>query len=287
MIRKYQDSDLNFVQKNDLLASLEIQYHKDVDKDNIYTVTGNDGEIKGVLYFRYHYTWELETAERNRIVFNIVESEAGESVKEEMIEHAKKWCQNMKIECSAKKVCLSTWIDDTDYTALQFYLSHGFTEELPCPCHKFDLEQNIPEYPVLDGMRIEQLPFEPESVNKFIEASKEANGGVPDSINELWFMSGDDSYKIFVLMDGNRIVSSASIWRINEERSAIENIFTTSAYRNHNMARCIIAYALRQQKEMGYKTATLSMRGNNKKALQLYQSLGFKLYYNQIELRYE
>lgn len=87
-------------------------------------------------------------------------------------------------------------------------------------------------------------------------------------------------------MDGKNIVSSCAIWEISDEQAAIENIFCAPAYRRRNCARAIISYGLDELQKQGYKFATLSMRGKNEKAGRLYQSLGFELYFNQIELVY-
>lgn len=282
MIRKFIESDIEYLDKNDMLAYLEISYHKDVIGDFIFSHTDSNNTLDGVLYFKRHYTWYSENADLNRICPQI--STQNDETFAELLEYAKKWLCFHSDDFTDKKPCLAFWENSSGTARLQKFMRCGFMEYSVCPCLKFKLNDSLKIYPVPKNMRIDELTYDPESVAEFIGATGEANNGVHDSEAELWFMSGESSHKVFMLKDGDKIVSSAAIWRITDERAAIENIFTSPEYRRKNMARVIITNTLEVLRRQGYKLATLSMRGRNLKAMRLYQSLGAELYFNQIEL---
>lgn len=239
MIRGYKDEDLSFVQENNFFVSLLNQYNNSIEKENVFTMTDEDGNIVGVLALEYHFTWYSECEELHKVTMNFVTKD-----------------NNKEVECKV------------------------------CSCLKFDLSKEIPKYELPEGMSIEALNINGDEVGRFMEFSKEAINGTPDNVNEIWFMSGEPSYRIFVVKDKDKIVSTACMWKITEERCAVENIATLSEYRRRNLARCVINHVLKAQKEQGYKIGTLSVRGKNKEAIKLYLSLGFNLYYNQIEMQY-
>lgn len=243
--------------------------------------------ILGVLALEYHYTWYANSEAHNKVVPHIIIKDGEKDAEGQLIEYAKEWCENHRQVFNDKKISLCLWLEDNEYEAMQKYIAHGFAASEVVPCLKFDLTNEISDYSLPEGMVIEELPFNEESVNQFIHATELAHNGTSDSINELWFMTGEPTYKIFVVKDRDRIVSTASVWKITEERTAVENICTIPEYRKRNLARAVIAHALRTQKAEGYQYATLSVKGKNKKALSLYISLGFTIYYNLIEMHFE
>jgi ribosomal protein S18 acetylase RimI-like enzyme len=77
-----------------------------------------------------------------------------------------------------------------------------------------------------------------------------------------------------------------SIWNIGDGRGATENIFTIPSYRRKNIAKEVIVTGLEELKKSGQTIGTLSMAGNNDKAMRLYQKLGYKLMYYMVEVQY-
>lgn len=284
MIRKYEEKDKDFLQEQDTLSFFELQYHGDVIKDYIFTSVDNSDQPNGVLYFKYHYSWYGENELFNRILPCICTED--KDCKHELEEYAINWFRAQKELFEGKNAALAVWVESDETETLRTYMKLGYLESDVCPCLAYDLTKHLPEVTMPENMHVEVLPMEADHVNRFIAVTQEANHGTPDSINELWFMTGEPSYKVFVLMDGDKIVSSASTWRMTDTRAAIENIVTASAYQRRGCGKAIIAYTLGQIGNSGYQTATLSMRGENLRAHKLYHSLGFELLYNQIELLY-
>lgn len=288
MIRKYQNSDSEFVQKLDVAADLEIKYHNDVDKDNIYTYVDDGGEILGVLYFKYHTSWYWKSG-INRIVVNIVWRPMGpksELARDEIIEYAKRIFKVMKKSIKGKNMCLCVGLDDTEYENIQFYLSHGFYEAQLHPCLLYNLEDDIPSCEAPEGMAVQPVFFGSAQMSEYIKATSKANNSCPFSVNEIWFMTGDESFKTFMLKNKGEIVAGVSIRRINRDRSEIENIFVLPEYKHGDIKRYMISYILDFQRNLRYTMSTITIKANDIASLRLYENIGFELYYNKIELRY-
>lgn len=147
MIRNYMDSDLEYLQQLDVIASLELQYHGDVIKNAVFTAVDQEGACHGILYFQKHYTGNEEL---KRIVPCIYSEEDSYSL--ELLQYAIKWYQEQAN--SDQKLCLAAWLDDSDMEGLQLYMHEGFMEYMPCPCLKYDLTKELELYQIPEGMTI-------------------------------------------------------------------------------------------------------------------------------------
>ena len=284
MIRKFTDEDMGFLQEQDFVASLELQYHNDVIKDTAVTAVDDGGECVGVMYLKEHFTYGGARADLNRIVPCIFTED--DNVFAELLSEAKRYCDGQAAEHPDKRAALAAWVDDDEHDRQQLFMRGGFMAYAVCPCLGYDLTDEV-SVPVLpDGITVRALEFTPEEVERYIQMTAEANDGDRDSANEVWFTQGSGTYSIFVLEDGDRLVSCASMWKITDERAAIENIMCVPDYRRRGLARAVILHTLSEIRAAGYKLATLGMQGRNLPAMKLYESLGFELNYNQIEMIY-
>lgn len=287
MIRRFQDEDLTFVESHDFLASLMIKYHGDVHRENIFTLIDEEKNIKGVLVLKYHYTWYSKDEEVNRVEMNIITDNDDEISFKELLNQATEWCHKQKLKYKDKNPSLVAWIRDKEYGEIEKYLTCGFYQKGIFSCMKFDLSKEIADYSIDKKYIIEELTFNKESITNYIEASACADEkGTRFSINEVLFSTGDPSYKIYVVKHGDKIVSSASMWRFDDDNAAVEFIYTLPSYRKQNLASAVITHILKEEKKQGYKIGTLGIFGHNKNAMKLYPSLGFNLYYNLVELIY-
>lgn len=284
MIRNFENQDIEFLQQQDFVASLELQYHKDVVPSSAVTATDSSGKCRGILYLKEHFTFSAKHSELQRIVPCIFTEDDG--CFSELLEYAKAWCDERAALYPDKRVCLSAWVNDDEHAVQQLYMKSGFMAYSVCPCLGYDLTGGIEKCEVPEGMLIRKIEFAPEDVDRYIAATALANDGDSDSANELWFMQGGGSYSIYALTENGNIASSASSWKITDEQAAIENIFSTPDYRRRGLVRTIILHTLEMIKSDGYKLATLGMQGRNLAAMKLYESLGFTLQYNQIEMVY-
>ncbi len=287
MIRKFLETDKTYLEQNYFFALLEISYHGDVVKDEIYTYVSDENidDVQGILFFKRNYTWYGDGEEVHKLEPLIYTED--ETVEQELMLFAKDRLPEFQKQYPEKHVTLAKWVQETNLQDIQKLLNCGFIAYEPCPILKYSFQNGLLQQPIAPGFYIEELSTDEKAIDAYIEASCVGNDGTGDSKAELTFMmSGAPYFHVFMLKDGEQIVSAATTWHIEEGRSAIENIWTNPSYRKRGCAKTIIASTLNRIKEDGYEMATLSVRGRNGRALRLYQSVGFELMAIQIELLY-
>lgn len=289
-IRDYEEKDLDFVQKIDFLMWLQVQYNKDYIKENIFTAIDESENVVGIGSLSFHCTWySMDMDIMHKLKYDIVvdeESKYGKIVKSLLMDKLIERCNEYKAEYSNKKICICGWCEADKIEEMQFLIAKGFAMSSVIPVLKYDLSKEIRHYEIPKNIVIEQYPINENAIDKFIEATAAGNNGIADSKAELWFRTGGSSFKIFAAIDNGKVVSSVTLWNIDEERSATENIFTIPEYRRKNIAREVIATGLQALKDKGGKIATLSVKGENLNAIKLYLSMGYELMYNLIEMQY-
>lgn len=285
IIRAYEESDLEFVRQRDVILSLEIPYCSEFSEENVFTALNENKDVVGVITLSSHYTWNDPSEEADhKMVLNYCVEES--EVLPFLLKKAKERFDAI-VRTTGKKNCkLVLWFDEGEILEIQTFLHEDFLLGEICPVLKYDLTKEIKQRQLPEGYTIEKLEINDENVSKYLNATALANEGCPDSEGELRFRSFDQSFEIYVLKVGETIVSSMTLWNIGEERSATENIFTIPEYQKQGLAKQIIGYGLQVLKDRGKKIATLSMRGTNRRAMRLYQSLGYELMYCQLEVQY-
>lgn len=286
-IRGFQEADINFVQENAFILGLQIQYDGDYDQENVFTVTDDEDKVVGVGALAYHNTWyDSELKSDHKLVLDYCLDEAHEAAFSTLMAGAQSVYSKLQAASPEKRMSMIGFSEANDLKEVQRFLHHGFCFGELIPVLKYDLTQEIKHYEMPSDIVIKPLELTRENVEAYIQATGAANEGVKDSISEIWFRSGDESFKTFAAYDGKQIVGGISIWNIGEDRGATENIFTIPEYRRKNIASELIATAFEELKARDLKCATLSMSGSNAKAMKLYQKMGYELMYYLVELKY-
>ena len=290
IIRGYEETDLPMIQEIDFILWLELQWHKEFEKENAF-VALKDDLIVGVGALSYDASWhcmEMETEHKLHMDISVREGcDTCDDVKCDLIYRLLERFRVYQEMYPKKELSISYWHESTQIEDMQRLLKAGFHMKGVTPVLKYDLSKEIKHSAIPSQIRIEALPMDEENVDAYIKATALANAGIPDSKAEVWFRSGSGTFQIFVAKDQDQIVSAATVWDIGEGRAATENIFTIPAYRRQNIAREVIAVGLEELKRRGNQCATLSMLGTNVNAMKLYESIGYELMYLLIELRYQ
>ena len=276
--RKFSEKDLTYVQKHNFILSLQIQYCGDFSRDDAFTAVNGSGDVLGVAALQLHHQWDCCNG-ANEIIVNLCVGNFSEDAITVLLGEIKNRYRKIHEEHKDINVRLLTWVKDDDVRQAQAFLKNGFWMGKTIPVLNCIIPKEIPQVDIPQGIEISRLEMNDENIKAYTAATALANDGVPDSINELYFRLNDPGVKVFAAKDGEKIVAGITVWNQGEENGATENIFTIPEYRRKNLARGVIAAGMKSLKDDGMKTATLSVIGDNSRAMRLYQSIGYELKY--------
>lgn len=82
---------------------------------------------------------------------------------------------------------------------------------------------------------------------------------------------------IYVIRRRRRIVSSVTIWDIDDNVMALENIFTVPAYRERGLSSKLVSFAIYEACRRGKRRIRLTVYGDDTEAIAMYYKFGFKV----------
>lgn len=288
IIRKYCNTDLSAIEKIDsFFATVLKKYHTGIKDENIICAIDDTGELIGFGYLKIHQS--IDANKKQTITFstqlNESHQEDGE-IEELLMNGLIGRFHKIKNAFSDKRWCLRVCCETDEINDMQFFLEKGFSLQSVVPVLKYDLLKEIKHYEIPNDVFINEFSFTESSMEDYINADLIASDAL-ECEADIWFKTGDPSFKCFVATCDSQIVGAISVWNISNERAVTENIFVVPSFRRKNIARELIATAFEELKNRGMSIATLSMSGTNLPAMKLYLSSGYSLYYNLIEMIYE
>lgn len=287
ILRDYCNNDLEAIEKINSFCAISIKYHGDILPENILCITDEKEKIIGVGYLKFNKKNQIKGKQIIEFSTFIIEEHTEDiEVYELLMDGLIKKFHEIKKSMPERELCLRICCETDEINDMQFFLKKGFNLNSVIPVLKYDLFREIEHYQIPDNVHIHEYAFTNESIKKYVNADLMASGK-PESESDIWFKTGDASFKCFVATCNSEVIGAISVWNINNERAATENIFVMEPYRRKNIARELIATAFDELKKRDMKIATLSMKGTNLPAMKLYLSSGYSLYYNLIEMIYE
>jgi len=287
VLRKYSNDDLEAIEKMNSFFAITIKYHGDISKQDVICVVGRDEKLIGVGYLKYDKKFNRKG--KYLIEFStLVDEEHQGNMKIDgmLMDGLIKRYHEIKNANPQKELCLRICCETDEIKDMQFFLEKGFNLNSVIPVLKYDLLHKTKHFDIPGNVHIEQYSFTEDNLKNYIQADFEASG-LPESEADIKFNGGDPNFKCFAATCNSKVVGGISVWNITDKRAATENIFVIPSFRRKNIARELIATAFDELKQRGMEIATLSMSGTNLRAMKLYLSCGYSLYYNLIEMIYE
>lgn len=275
-VRNYQEDDIEFLQENDFLHSMEIQCRGDDEPDMIFTIVDEREDICAVADLSYHKTWfDKRAGAPHYLKFYICSVAQDSELYQIAIDFA--WMileQKMEVHkgspCGLLVTCRMGNLEE-----MQKYLEAGFAfgETQPVLRHRVEKpgKVNLPE-----PYRIEELSKKRADIERYIAATALAKEGVPDSIEEYLFHRNDDSFESYYITDGKDILAGISLWDM-DENGMTGNLFVLPQYRRKNFGDALLKTALERIYVRGYDMAMTSLNGFDEEGMQLYLSFGYEL----------
>lgn len=222
-----------------------------------------------------------------------------------LIECLKEHFQRIQASYPGKRLLLRTWVRGDNAGLLEYEMEHGFTVTRVMP--------EMTAWPELlrDALesRDEELPDSGETLEftvpnseceivirsvkpteafwkEYLSANEECFT-VPDSRNELEYKLLDKNTKVFAAFFGETLISSVSVWRVDENTAATENIFCRPEYRRLGITTVLLEYVFDYLMQAGYECARLSLFPDALPAFSLYEGLGYTVTGTVLELCFE
>jgi ribosomal protein S18 acetylase RimI-like enzyme len=298
IIRNYKEQDATQIAEYDFISMLAYRYNGDYTSDNIFCAVSEKGEILASAHIAPDQSWRLIKDPDKTLDFEFklqmdvsinenttVPQDAVHELTDAVIDRAKM----IRNQYPNKKITIRHTISSNDLEEMDFYLSKGFIAKQNHLVMKRDLTKPITQIPLPPNIKIINWKMETkEEQEKYLRAEAAGDpNGVCWSLNHLrWTKSGAE-WDTFSAFCGNEVVGSVMTWGLGEKRSATENIFVLPDWRRRGIAKALISEALTFLKEKGKTEATLGVFGDNRSAIALYQSLGYRMLYTTIEFGYD
>ncbi|WP_438496402.1 GNAT family N-acetyltransferase [Paenibacillus sp. IHBB 3054] len=286
VIRNPKEEDAEQIGSLDFVLNMTYLYHGDLDKRNMFCAVNGEDKIIAVAHLMEHETFHAAGHDEDKdfiryLKFQILFADGveDEQIKDALTDALIRRSREIKAEHPDKRIVLAEYLDAENLKDLSYYLARGFTIRDTIIVFKFDLSQDIPRYPLPEGVQV--LPFlldNSEALEQYHQAELASFDGVAWSMNHLSWMQGSPEMVNFCAFAGNQLIGNTSTWRITDERSATESVFVIPEWQKQGVARSMICTALEHLKQQGKSIATLGTHGNNQKAIRLYTQIGYELY---------
>ncbi|RKN64894.1 GNAT family N-acetyltransferase [Paenibacillus ginsengarvi] len=292
-IRNYIQEDAEQIGAFAKLLELAYRYNRDFEPANIFCAVNGEGRIGAVGHLEpsesfafiasdakpadYVYRLSLDTAFNDEVP---VPADVESRLIDRLLERARE----MKAPYPGKRLRVCRYFRADDVEDIDLYLSKGFLHYDSHHIMRRDLNEPIPEYALPEGVRVRHWTMDtPEEQLQYQRAESLAGEGDPRheawTLNRLrWYKAGPEWDTFTAFADGQPI-GSVMTWGISPSRSATENIFVVPAWRRQRIASHLIAHAMRFVQARGKSEVTLGVYGDNKRAIALYKSMGYKLIY--------
>lgn len=275
-VRDYQENDIEFLQENDFLHSMEIQCREEDDSDMIFTILDEAQEICGIGDLSYHKTWFDKRPGAPRFLkFYICVAVQDSELYQIAIDFA--WMlleRKMKVHqgnpCGLMVTCRMGNLEE-----MQKYLEAGFAFGETEPVLRYQI-QNPGKANLPAPYRIEELKKKRSEIERYIAATAQAKEGVPDSMEEYLFHCTDDSFTSYYITDGQEILAGINV-RDMDDNGVTDNLFVLPEYRRKSFGDALLKKSLECMQNRGYDLAMTTLSGLAEEEMQLYLSFGYEL----------
>jgi Acetyltransferases len=297
IIRNYQTEDAQKIGSFDKIAELAYLYKGDLKADNIFCAVSSENEILGAADLEPHISWtpiDKDCQDPDyiyRLAVNIRINplyESDKNLRSSLMDALLKRAREIKKDYPGKKIRVIKYIPSSDNVEMDLFLSKGFVAYRTSLVMKRDLTEEIKPYPCGADFRIVNWKMETEEeLQSHVEADAICNNGAAWNLDTVRWIRYAQGWASFAAFSGDDFLGSVTILSASEESSVTENIFVLPQWRRKGAAKAFITEALKHLKREGKTTASLCVDGDNKPAINLYKSLGYRFNSINIEFGYD
>lgn len=297
IIRNYYSDDASKIGSFDKVAELAYLYKGDLKAANIFCAVNAEKEILGVADLEPHISWTpidkdcQDPGYIYRIGVNIRINPAhvaDKTLRSCLMDALLTRAREIKKDYPGKKIRVIKYISSDNNEEMDFFISKGFVAHRTSLVMKRDLTEEIKPCPLSSDFKIMNWKMESdEELKCYVETDAKCNNGAAWNFDTVSWMRYAPEWATFAAFSGDEFLGGVMTFLITVERSATENIFVLPQWRRQGVAKAFITEALKHLKEKGKTMATLCVYGDNKPAINLYKSLGYRMYSVNIEFGYD
>lgn len=297
IIRNYHSDDANKIGSFDKIAELAYLYKGDLKAANIFCAVNAENEILGVADLEPHISWtpidkdcqDLDYIYRIGVNIRINPAHvAHKNLRSCLMDALLTRAMEIKEDYPGKKIRVIKYISSDNNEEMDFFISKGFVAHRTSLVMKRDLTEEIKPCPLSSDFKIVNWKMESdEELKCYVETDAKCNNGAAWNFDTVSWMRYAPEWATFAAFAGDEFLGGVMTFLITEERSATENIFVLHQWRRKGVAKAFITESLKHLKEKGKTMATLCVYGDNKPAINLYKSLGYRMYSVNIEFGYD
>lgn len=297
IIRNYCSEDADKIGSFDKIAELAYRYKGDFKAANIFCAVNAENQILGTGDLEPHISWTSidEGSQKTDYIYRLRVNirinpayPADKNLSSRLMDALLIRASEIKKEYPGRKIRLINYISTDNNEEMDLFISKGFVAYRTSLVMKRDLKEEIKSYPCSSDFRIVNWKLETEEELKcYVDADLRCNDGAAWNIDTVRWMRYGPEWATFAAFSGDEFLGGVMTYLITDERSATENIFVLPEWRRKGVAKAFITEALKHLKENGKTMATLCVDGDNKPAINLYKSLGYRMHFVNLEFGYD
>lgn len=296
-IRNFCKDDAYKIGSFDKVAELSYLYKGDMKADNIFCAVNSENEVLAAADLEPHISWTSIDKDcqapdyiyRLNVNMRINPAHAADkNLRSRLMDVLLSRAEEIKKDYPGKKIRVIKYISTHNNEEMDFFMSKGFVAHRTSLVMKRDLTQEIEASSSSSDYTIVNWKLEKDDeVKCYVETDAKCNDGAAWNYDTVAWMRYAPEWATFAAFSGDKFLGGIMTYLITEERSATENIFVLPEWRRKGVAKAFITEALKYLKGKDKTMATLCVDGDNKPAINLYKSMGYKIYFVNLEFGYD
>jgi ribosomal protein S18 acetylase RimI-like enzyme len=217
------------------------------------------------------------------------------AIKDVLFERALARAHEIASQRPEEKAAFSATYFAEGQASIEYLRGNGFVHYQSCYTLRRDLAEPVPDLPVPAGVEVRPWRMETEVEQRaYLEAYDAAFGDEGKNLEDLQHFMRSEHWSVGTTFTafaapqnaGGRVVGSVAIWYQPGSKLAgkTEAVFVIPEWRRRGIARYLLKEGMLYLRDRGLAFAELEMDSANKPAMALYESMGYRVYKEEVSL---
>ncbi len=251
-------------------------------KENIFIALDSNGEALGSLFIYPFFDADVEPEHPHNLYLALHtkrEKDAGEPVKDALLEHALRRAAEIKSEAGQTKTRVYACFFKHQQDEIAYFLRRGFAHDEGMYILERRASAALPPVQAPQAVAVHPWKMETdEERRQFIETHRKIFPRHPYTVARLRELASLPGWNNIVAWSGAEIAGNIMVFTKPEKDDPIgyiEDLFVQKRWRRRGIARYLLYTAITYLQNIGLQRVQLEMWSANKPAFQLYREFGF------------